>query len=93
MINFTVKNVKKVHCDLSASQWELYTSAYPRLEIEGVANLINQAFMRNFNVNAYDREAFRLVMEETLSLYSKYGASDTEPRSVLYSLIEEAYNG
>lgn len=93
MQNFRVKYVRQVICDLSADQWELYTSSYPRLEIQTVADTLNNAFMQYFNVEKLPRDTLIVKMDKLQAEYAKYGANDTEPRRILWHLTEKAYNG
>jgi len=93
MNNFRVEMVKHVECNLSASQWELYTNSFPREEIEAVADKINKDVKFYFNECRLGRQQFVAAMEKVLMQYKEFGAADTEPRRVLWTLAEEAYNG
>jgi len=93
MQNFKVEMVKHVECNLSADQWELYTNSFPREEIEAVADKINKAFSFNYNELRLNRTQFIATMEKTLMQYKEFGAADTEPYRVLWTLTEAAYNG
>ena len=92
MVNFKVEYVKRVTCDLSASEWGLYTSTFPRAEIESVADSLNDAFMKYFNEDKLSREELLVKMDRMQASFAKYGANDTEPRTVLWHLSEKAYN-
>ena len=76
------------HIRLSAAQWQLYSMP----EAEGVATRMNTVFNALTAVNA-DRD---LITDTMLGLascyeYRRVGASDTEPRNVLWKLLDDIY--
>ena len=79
-----MKNVmitKYITLNLTAAQWDLYTSME---NIEYVAKELNQHISDIFNSN--DAPTAFVKATHILDLYSEYGAADTEPYAVLREL-------
>jgi len=79
-----MKNVmitKYITLNLTAAQWDLYTSMD---NIEYVAKELNQHISDIFNSN--DGPTAFVKATHILDLYSEYGAADTEPYAVLREL-------
>lgn len=90
MHNLRVRNVKKVDCDFSASQWGLYEMKFDRSEIEMVADELNNWV--EYYVNAgMDRPSTELNLHEIMRRNSKYGAFDSEPIRFLEQVLDEIY--
>ncbi len=86
MANVEIK-VKEVKVNMSADQWELYTS------MRG-ANIIAANLNRKFERcvrNGLSAEETYNVMSKMMSKYGKFGASDSEPRYHLDCLIRKVW--
>lgn len=90
MHNLRIQTVKKVNCNFSADQWELYTHKYERDEIEMVANELNSWI--EYYVNAgMDRSSTENNLHQIMRRNSKYGAYDSEPIRFLEHVMAEIY--
>jgi hypothetical protein len=85
-----VKVKSTVTVDLTPDEWQLYTSSFPRQEIERIADFMNKRFNHAYNQGC-TKEELRKYMYEIMGLFDKYGAYDTEPLGVLEDLIEKIY--
>jgi hypothetical protein len=90
MHNLTIVIKKDVTCNFSADQWGLLTNAFPRDEIEEVANKLNSQ-LNDYVNNDYTMKETRDFMFNYLAQWSRYGAYDTEPRMFLEQVLTEIY--
>lgn len=72
---------------LTATQWQLFCDMP---DVDTVANDLNRAVTIALAAGP-DREAVRREVYRTMSRYARFGASDTEPRSVLAEILDEVY--
>ncbi len=78
---------KRVDVKLSPMDWELYTS---QPEVERVAEYLNERFNDYVN-SGWDRKLVEQSMLKHMKLYRGWGAYDTEPLSVLATMLDEVY--
>lgn len=90
MHNLTIVIKKDVTCNFSADQWGLFTNSFPRDEIEGVANKLNDQ-LNDYVNNDYSMKETRDGMFNYLAQWTRYGAFDTEPRLFLEQVLGEIY--
>ena len=90
MHNLTVETKKIVTCNFSADQWELYTNAYPRDEIQAVADDLNRC-LQDLADGDYPRGEALEYMHGKMKEYAKYGAYDSEPLYFLEDVLNEIY--
>lgn len=77
---------------LSPYQWELYTSSPEiRKQVLTAAQALNDTFNRLVNEPNATRESVRNGMFKVMDKHSKYGAYDTEPRTVLHHLLDKYF--
>lgn len=79
-----------VSVNLSAADWDLYTSAFSRVIIEKVANFLNGRFNYCYNTGLTEDE-LKSQMHALMDSMATYGASDTEPRAILEDLCRKVY--
>lgn len=90
MNNLTIKTVRTVTCNFSADQWELYTNAFPREVIEGVADQLNE-YLTELVTNDYTVRQSEDLMHIKMKSLAIYGAYDSEPLRFLERVLEEIY--
>ena len=90
MINFEVYNNPSIKCNLTPEQWELYTKAFTREEMNRVADELNGALQSGVN-NGGSKDQIRVLMDLVMAANAKYGAQDTEPRNVLEDLLSKIF--
>jgi hypothetical protein len=78
---------KPVNVNLSASQWELYSSMP---ESKQAARELNNAFNEMYEKGA-SKEQIRSAVYKVMNKNAKYGAIDTEPRHHLAELLEKYF--
>lgn len=85
MIGVTI--TRKVSLDLTAEQWQLYSSK-PR--VKTVARSMNREIETICNATISASEA-RWAAEKVLDKYREYGTADTEPCGVLRDILARVY--
>jgi hypothetical protein len=73
-------NIIKRASELTARQWELYTSSFPREIMSNVAAELSAALVEAMKMDT--REEADIHMLKVMRKNAEYGASDTEPRWV-----------
>lgn len=86
MLNLT--RTVKIDPKFTADDWQLYTSS---MKCTRVANSLNRSLKTLVN-NGKSRQDVYESMITIMHLYSKYGASDTEPRWVLEDVLSQVYD-
>ncbi len=85
-----MRNVTKqvvMTINLTPDQWQLFTAS---MDCAGVAKILNNQF-NHLSKRGVSRAEFESTMDALMSKYSKYGASDSEPRYVLEELLDEQF--
>jgi len=85
MRNVIIK--KAITLELTANDWDLYTST---LDCKTAAKVINVEIAAIINA-APNKDAAYLEACKVLELYSDFGANDTEPRYVLRNILAEFF--
>lgn len=87
MLNVTVNSVvRDVTVNLSAKDWQMYDSMEGAAE---AAEKLNRAVEAAVRTN--DRKTARSAIHAVMDELGDYGASDTEPRHVLYDVLDTVY--
>lgn len=89
--NLSIKIQRKIECDFSATQWNLYTNKFPRKEIEKVADVLNIRLKSLVNDSLNTKEKVRSLMIEEMAGYSEYGTYDSEPVEFLDRVLDVIY--
>ncbi len=90
MNNLTIETKRVVTANFSAAEWGLLTVCFPRDEIEGVADRLNNQLNEYVN-EGYTMTEVRDGMHHLMLNCKNYGAYDTEPRNFLEQVLEEIY--
>lgn len=88
--NLLIYFTRKVECDFSAAQWELYVNKFPRKEIENIAIILNNR-LKSLTNDRFTKERVRELMVAEMEGYSEYGAYDTEPLAFLDKVLDAIY--
>lgn len=87
----TIENLEdslgRIDVNLTADQWGLFTHS---MDCTEAADALNQVVEDNVNLGL-DRDEVEVEVYKIMDTYSDYGASDTEPRVVLTSILDELY--
>jgi hypothetical protein len=86
MLNLT--RAVKIDPKYTAEDWQLYTAS---MKCTKAANALNKSLKTLVN-NGNTRQHVYESMITIMSLYSKYGAFDTEPRWVLEDILSQVYD-
>ena len=78
---------KPINLNLSKNEWDLYSDM---IGADEVADRLNQTFNLLYNGGA-SRQEIEAGMEDAMEKYSKFGADDTEPRSVLRFFLDKYF--
>ena len=80
---------KQVKIDMTCFDWELHWKENYQ-GCTDCADALNMAFESHFNAGK-TRQQLVVIMSNVMVEWSKYGANDTEPRRVLYNLLNECF--
>jgi hypothetical protein len=89
-----MKNVKveviarNVQITLSADEWELYEN---ERGCDEAAKALNETLQAEIARRGATRTSVLKEMTKAMDLLSRFGASDTEPRCVLYDILDEVF--
>jgi hypothetical protein len=90
MHNLTTETKRVVTANFSADQWGLYTTTFPRDEIEDVATKLNTRLNDYVNED-YTKAQTMAGMHDIMLNYKYYGAYDSEVRGFLDMVLDEIY--
>jgi hypothetical protein len=88
-----VKIKKSVSITLTANDWQLYAAADEdgrEINPEFVAVALNNAIERDINSGLSIFEVEKNI-HNVMSFFADFGATDSEPREVLYSMLNSIY--
>lgn len=91
MLNVKIK--KSVSITLTANDWQLYAAADEdgrEINPEFVAVALNNAIERDINSGLSIFEVEKNI-HNVMSFFADFGATDSEPREVLYSMLNSIY--
>lgn len=88
MENFSIlKRSTQVLCELTAQQWQLFTSS---MDCDRAARGLNRAVTIACRECSSWDQAHQYIMQAQ-SRFAKYGAADTEPDVVVYEILDAVY--
>lgn len=79
-----------VSVNLSANDWQLFTSNFSRPVIENVATLLNKRYNNGYN-RGLNKDQLASHMRDLMNSLSMYGTMEQQPQNVLDSLLANTY--
>lgn len=91
MNNLNIKRTYHITCDLTAEQWDLYTSEYPE-DCRLAALDINRELEECINKRHHTKERTLRDMLVVMDRHQDVGACDSEPLYILEKILDEIYS-
>lgn len=89
MMNLEV--TRKIKCDFTAEQWQLYTNSFPYSETNRVAKDLNESLEVLYNDGRNQKAFVLMTMMNELKRFRKYGAADSEAMWFLERVVNQLY--